>query len=314
MYIHLVSRYIPEQVVPNEYFFQLTGLTDEWITSRTGMKQRRRAAAGENTNTMAVAASQRLVQQLAFPKEEIDLIVGATYTPYDTIVSLAHQVQHELDIPDIPVVAVSAACSSLLNALEVVEGYFALGKASKALVVVADHNTAYADETDPKSGHLWGDGAAALLLSSQRLASGDLQVLDLHTAGAATVGKAMEGVVLRPRNGGIHMGDGRDVFLHACTYMAQATTDILAKNGYQLSELSYYISHQANYRITRNVAQTLGLPEEKVISNLQYLGNTGCAGCAIGLSEHWQRFGQGELIALAVFGGGYSYGAMLLRR
>lgn len=314
MYIHTVSRYLPEQVVNNDYFFELTGLTNDWIVSRTGMLERRKAGVGENTNTMAVAAAEAALADSPFAKDAIDLIVGATYTPHDTIVSHAHQVQHALDIHDIPVVSISSACSSLLNAIEVVQGYFAMSKARRALVVVAEHNTAYIDATDKKSGHLWGDGAAALIISNTQQRETDLKVLDLMTAGAATVGKALDGVMLRPLNGGVKMLNGRDVFIHACTYMAKTSLDILQRNGFGLEDLTFFIPHQANYRITKHVAEDLGIPDEKVISNLQYLGNTGCAGCAIGLSETWNALSRDDLVVVSVFGGGYSYGAMLLQR
>lgn len=314
MYIHAVSRYIPEEIISNEYFLNLNGLTNDWIVSRTGMKQRRKAKEDENTNTMALEAVRLGMKAWQFPLSSIDLIVGATYTPHDTIVSHAHEVQHFLGLADIPVVSISAACSSLLNAMEIVEGYFALQKATRALVVVSEHNTAYANIADLKAGHLWGDGAAAIVISKDRISKDDLEVVDLKTAGAANVGKALEGVVLHPLNGGLKMHHGRDVFIHACTYMANATKDILEKNNFTLDDLSYFIPHQANQRITKHVAEELNVPKEKVVSNLQYLGNTGCVGCAIGLYDNWENFKKGNVIVLSVFGGGYSYGAMLLRK
>ena len=156
MFIHAISSYLPTQVIPNEYFTQLNGLSDEWITARTGISERRRTAPGENTATMGLAAVDRLLPQLHCPAADIDLIVGATYTPYDTIVTLAHAIQHHIGVADVPVVSLSSACSSLLNAIELVQGYFAMKKARRALVVVSDNNTAYNNETDPSAGHLWG--------------------------------------------------------------------------------------------------------------------------------------------------------------
>ncbi|MFD2571250.1 3-oxoacyl-ACP synthase III family protein [Spirosoma soli] len=310
MYIHAVSHYLPTQVVGNEHFTQLNGLSSDWIIERTGIVERRKAAPGENTNTMTLD-----VIRLLEPKADlstVDLIVGATYTPYDTIVSLAHEAQHSLGIADIPVVSISTACSSLLNAIEVVEGYFALNKATRALVIVSEHNTAYNNDQDKISGHLWGDGAAALLITKERQSEGDFAIKALLTGGAAHTSKATTAVMMKPMEGGVTMPHGRDVFINACQYMPKASLQVLERCGLTLADVDYILPHQANLRISRNVMHTLDLPEEKLISNIQYLGNTGCAGCAIALSEQWDMFEKGQRIVVTVFGGGYSYGAMLI--
>ncbi|GAB3897305.1 ketoacyl-ACP synthase III [Spirosoma agri] len=259
---------------------------------------------------MTVEVVRRLAQKVDL--STVDLIVGATYTPYDTIVSLAHEAQHFLEIADIPVVSISTACSSLLNAIEVVEGYFALNKASRAIVIVSEHNTAYNNENDTISGHLWGDGAAALLITKERQSEGDFVIKALLTGGAAHTAKATTAVMMKPVDGGVTMPFGRDVFINACQYMPKATLQVLDRCGLTLADVDYVLPHQANLRISRNVMNTLGLPEEKLISNIQRYGNTGCAGCAIALSEQWDTFQKGQRIAVTVFGGGYSFGAMLV--
>jgi 3-oxoacyl-[acyl-carrier-protein] synthase-3 len=314
MFINHVSSYVPLTIIDNLHFEKLNGLVDNWLVERTGIKERRRASAAENTNTMAMEAVKAGLDQLPYHPEEIDLIVGATYTPYDTIVTVAHAIQHFLGIPDIPVVSVSSACSSLLNALEVVQGYFQLNKASKALVVASDHNSHYSNEADPTSGHLWGDGAAAVFVSKSRMMEDDMVVKDIITKGAATRGKATEAIVMRPNDGGLHMAYGKDIFANACHYMAEITKEIVTKNEYGLRDIDYLIPHQANQRIIRNVLQALELEDFKGLTNVEYLGNTGCAGCAIALGENLHRFRKGDLIVVTVFGGGYSYGAMLLEK
>lgn len=312
MYINCISAYIPEEVITNSYFQEINGLSDEWIIERTGIRERRKAGPGENTQTMGIAAVKAGLASLPYDLQEINLIVGATYTPHDTIVTLGHAVQHALDIPEIPVVTISSACSSLINAMEIVEGYFAMGKADKAIVIAAEHNTAYNDENDIKAGHLWGDGAAALFISKERIRESDMKVMDIITGGAATKGKAIEGVTLKPLQKGIIMPYGKDVFIHACHYMPKVVNDILDRNKMNISEVDYVVPHQANLRITKNVANTLELREDQALSNVQYLGNTGCAGCAIAMWEHQQEFKKGQKIVVTVFGGGYSYGAMLV--
>jgi 3-oxoacyl-[acyl-carrier-protein] synthase III len=312
MYITNIASYIPEIIVNNSFFNELNGLTDEWILSRTGIKERRKTSEGENTNTMAVEAVKMAIEGLKFLVSEVNLIVGGTYTPYDTIHTLAHSVQKYLNISDIPVISLSSACSSFINAMEVVQGYFAMNKADKALVVVSDNNTAYSDVSDTVSGHLWGDGASAVFISKERVNESDWYVRDIITAGAGNLSKAPIGVVLRPINEGFVMANGRDVFLNACHYMSKVTKDILARNNYDMEDLTYFAPHQANLRISNNVAQTLGLSESQVLSNVEYLGNTGCAGCSIALYQNKDKFKKGDIVAVTVFGGGYSYGSMLL--
>ncbi|MPR33779.1 ketoacyl-ACP synthase III [Cytophagaceae bacterium SJW1-29] len=313
MYINRVSHYLPSEIIGNEYFTELNNLSSEWIVERTGISERRKAGDGENTNTMAIDSVKSLLETIPYSKNEIDLIVGATYTPYDTIVSPAHAVQHFLEIPDIPVVSVSSACSSLLNAIELVEGYFAMKKATRALVVVSDHNTAYYNERDTISGHLWGDGASALLISKERQTDSDLFIRKLITGGAATSGKAIEAVVLRPNERGVVMPYGRDVFQNACTYMPKVSQQVLQACGLTIADIDYLIPHQANHRISLNVIGTLGISEDKLLSNIQRLGNTGCAGCAIALSENFDRFEKGQRLVVTVFGGGTPMGPCLSR-
>jgi 3-oxoacyl-[acyl-carrier-protein] synthase-3 len=310
-----VASYLPAAVVTNEHFTRLNGLASDWITERTGIRERRKAGPGENANTMAIAATHALVAGIPeFDPASINLIVAGTYTPHDTIYTAAHAVQRELNINEIPVVSISSACSSLLNAIEIVEGYFALGKASCALVVVTEHNTAYNNEEDTMAGHLWGDGAAALLFTKERLAPTDLHVVQVLTGGAAPMGKADEAVTLKPVDKGIVMPFGRDVFQQACTYMARITQQLLDGNNLTVSDLNYLIPHQANLRISANVVKQLGLDPACAVSNIERLGNTGCAGAAIGLAEIWSNIKQGDNLIITVFGGGYSYGAMLLEK
>ncbi len=315
MYLHHVAAYLPAAVVTNEHFTQLNGLASDWIIERTGIRERRRAGPDENGNTMAVAATRAaLAAAPTFDPAAVNLIVAGTYTPHDTIFTAAHAVQRDLGVNEIPTLTISSACSSLLNALEIVEGYFAMGKASRAIVVVSEHNTAYNNESDTMAGHLWGDGAATLLLSKERLSAADLLIKTILTGGAAPVGKADCSVTLTPVRQGIVMPHGRDVFQWACTYMARITQTLLDQHQLQAADLRYLIPHQANLRISNNVVKQLGLPPERAVNNIDRLGNTGCAGAAIGLAEVWDTLVAGDKIIITVFGGGYSYGAMLLEK
>jgi 3-oxoacyl-[acyl-carrier-protein] synthase-3 len=314
MYINTASYYLPETIIPNEYYTRLTGLTDEWIYKRSGIRKRTKAGIDENTNTMSIKAVESAIDQLPYPIKEVDLIVGATYTPYDTIGTLAHAVQGHFNIPRAKVISISSACSSVLNAIEIVEGYFAINKAHRAIVVASEHNTAYSDDRDEQSGHLWGDGAGALLISKEKFSEKDMKIIDLNTRGLAHIGKGVEGVYLRPNNGGLKMPYGREIFVNASKYMISEVKDILHKNHLTLKNINYLIPHQANTRIISNIAGSLGLSNGEMIANMEETGNTGCASTIIALSQNWDRFLSDELIVITVFGGGYSTGAMLLKK
>jgi 3-oxoacyl-[acyl-carrier-protein] synthase-3 len=315
VYLHHVATYLPAAIIDNAHFTRINGLADEWIIERTGIRERRKAGPGENTNTMAVAATHAVLAAApAFAADSIDLIVVGTYTPHDTIFTAAHAVQRALDINEIPTVSISSACSSLLNAVEIVEGYFAMGKARRAIVVVSEHNTAYNNEEDTIAGHLWGDGAAALLIAKDRIGPDDLHITEVVTGGAAPVGKADEAVTLKPVEKGIVMPFGRDVFQQACTYMTRVTQQLMDKHAIGPDDLTYLIPHQANLRISLNVVRQLGLDPARAVNNIDRLGNTGCAGAAIGLAEVWDTLKAGDKVIVTVFGGGYSYGAMLLEK
>lgn len=313
LYINKISHYIPEGIVPNAYFKEVNGLEDEWIYSRTGIRTRSKAGEEENTNTMAVKAVDNGVAGVPYAMDEIDLIVAATYSPYDTVATIAHTVQHRYGMEKAKCISVSSACSSFINAMEVVEGYFAMGKACKALVIASEHNTKYANETDPQSGHLWGDGAVAVFISAEKCREDDAEILSIYTRGLGHIGKAMEAVHLFPKDGGIRMPEGRDVFLNACHYMIDALEKAGSACGKTIRDLDYIASHQANLRIMRTVARQIDMPEERFLSNIEYRGNTGCPSCAIALSENLDKVKQGDLVGLTVFGGGYSCGAMLLQ-
>ena len=221
MYINATGFYVPEERVPNQHFFELNGLTSEWIEQRTGIKTRSKARPDENINTMGLEAIRNALPKLPYDIKEVDLIVAASYSPYDTVATAAHVAQREFQIQEAKALYLSSACSSFVNALEVVEGYFAMGKATKALIISADKNSAYWNETDPKAGHLWGDAAAAYFISKERVTDHDAEIVEIMTQALACVGKGPDGVHLRPRDGGIDMPEGRDVFVQACNLHAE---------------------------------------------------------------------------------------------
>ena len=312
MYINATGHYVPEERVPNEKFLELNGLTSEWILQRTGIRTRSKAGEGEGHNTMGLAAIRAAIEHLPYDVTDVDLIVSASYSPYDTVATLAHIAQREFGMEKARAVYASAACSSFVNGLEIVEGYFAMGKATKALLVCSEHNTYYANETDRVCGHLWGDAAVAFFLSAERVADTDMTVKTVYTHGLGHIGKGPEGVRLRPHEDGIAMPFGKDVFMHACKNIINGLEQVTNANGMEVADLDYIICHQANMRIVANVANTLGMGDDKFLNNIEELGNTGSASSALVFSQNVDKFRKGQHVGLSVFGGGYSVGAFLV--
>lgn len=313
MFINAMGHYVPADRITNEYFEKTNGLTSDWIFQRTGILSRSKARADENCDTMAVEAVEDAMKSLPYDIKEIDLIVGAYYAVYDSVATAAHVIQKKYKINKAKAVYASAACSSFINGLEIIEGYFASGKASKALIVCSEHNTYYSNEKDPKSGHLWGDAAVAFFVSKERQSENDLEILDIFTEGLGDIGKGPEGVKLRPGEDGISMPDGRDVFLHACKYMIYALNNSLANTGMKIDQLNKFICHQANKRIVAQVAKQLDKTLDDFINNIEELGNTGSASAALVLSQNQGEFKKGDLVAVMVFGGGYSCGCFIVK-
>lgn len=313
MYINSTGYYIPAGRIDNAYFLPINGLSDEWIVKRTGIHTRSRAAAGENQNSMAIAAVRDAIKGLPYDIKDVDLIVSAAYSAYDTVATVAHETQKEFDIDGAKALYVSSACSSFVNGLEVIEGYFAMRKAKRALLICSEHNTYYANERDVKCGHLWGDAAVAYFLSAEPCADGEPEIAAIYTGGLGNVSKGPDGVRLRPKEDGITMPEGRDVFVHACKYMITAL-DKACKiaGGKNITDLDHIICHQANLRIVANVAHQLALPDERFLNNIGELGNTGSAGAPLVFAQHRAGFNKGETIGVTVFGGGYSCGSFIV--
>ena len=307
-----MGLYVPESRIDNAYFENVNGLTDDWIVQRTGIRTRSRAAAGENVDTMALEAVSDALRTLPYDIKDVDLIVAASYCVYDSVATPAHVVQRKYDIHGAKAFYLSAACSSFINGMEAIEAYFALGKASKALLICSEHNSYYANETDPKAGHLWGDAAVAFFVSKERMSDTDIKVLDIYTEGLGNLGKGPGGVKLRPKEDGITMPDGRDVFIHACRYMIHALRKSLSHLSLDTADMRYLITHQANMRIVDQVAHQLDLPMERFLNNIEQLGNTGSASAPLVLVQNREKFCKGDKGALIVFGGGYSCGSLIV--
>lgn len=311
------SEYVPQNVLDNAELARTTGKDEDWFLRRTGIVRRRRAGPGENSGTMAVAAVRALPRPLDVP---IDLIIGASYTPWDTIGTSAHVVQREFQIEGARAFEMSAACSSFVNALEVACTFIETGRSRRALIVATEHNSLYSDQN---TNHLWGDGASAVLLGAATEPPGNpsagatapaFDVLAVRTYGRATLGSGPGAVTQQPRGVGLTMPVGREVFQHACDEMEAIAREILGQAGMTPSDLALVVAHQANLRIIHVVADRLGVPGERIAVTIDELGNTGSASVPITLHRYSHRVPANGMVLLLAFGGGYSVGGALLRR
>jgi 3-oxoacyl-[acyl-carrier-protein] synthase-3 len=315
LYINATGYFVPEKRIPNSYFSLLHEKPESWFVQRTGILTRARASEKETIDQMSLRAVRHAITTLPFPIGEVDLIIFASYSPDDTVGTTGHRIQREFNIEGAKVFYLSSACSSALNAIEVVRSFFLTGIARKALVIAADRNSTYADDNDPLHGHLWGDAAVAYFISTESYAKGDMEIVDIETRGLGHIGSGPEGVYLRLPDypSASKMPHGKDVFNQACVYIERFTRDILGRNGLDISSLDRFVSHQANLRIVSHVCKELGLPEERTFNNITELGNTGCGSSLLALAHNREQLRSGDNIVVATFGGGYSAAAMLLK-
>lgn len=308
------AEYVPARIADNHHFSQLTGRSPEWFERLTGIVARHRAAEGENANTMAVSAVRRLVEEPGVSLEGVDLVIGASCTPWDTVATIAHVIQRHFGLRGARAIYLSTACSSFINALELAAVYFETKRARRALIVVAEHMSLYSHDEDEQSGHLWGDAAVALLVSADPVGSNGLTVIDIDTVGLADVGAGPSAVYMTPRDEGLVMPNGKDVFNHACREMENAASGMLARHGLAVGRLRLLVPHQANQRIIDQVSRRMGLEPRQMACTIRELGNTGSVSVPITLLRCGEQLKAGDHSLLVTFGGGYSCGCALLQR
>jgi 3-oxoacyl-[acyl-carrier-protein] synthase-3 len=314
MWITSIGTYVPTEVRDNAFYARSTGLSPERIAKSAGISTRHVAGPDEDAFTMALAASEDCLRRANDTGHKPDFIISGSYTPTDLIGTIAHRLQRAFHLEAVRALYISTGCSSMLNAMEIAEGYFATGKSRVCLATASEHNTYYCDPSDGVCGHLWGDGGGAFLLSSSRPAEGlSLRVLALTTCGHGDEGRGPDAVCMKPRDGGLQMPAGADVFRHAVECMCAAASTVLEFTGLTIDAMRYFIPHQANQRITNRVAARLGCSPARVVSNIHSHGNTGSAGAVLALASVAGQLRAGEHVLMAVFGGGYSSGAAILR-
>lgn len=312
----------PEGILTNADLEKIVETSDEWITSRTGIKQRHKAAANEYTSQFGTAAAKQALERAGLKAEDIDLIVCATTTPDQIMPSTGALIQAQLGAVNAAGMDIFAACSGFIYGITMVESMIRTGQIKYALVIGAEVLTKYVDYTDRGTCVIFGDGAGAAVLGpvpegkgilATKIKSDGRYEEQLYAPGGGTkLGTSHQTI-----DDGQHFFKmkGNELFKVAVRSMADISAEMVEKAGYKVEDIDIVIPHQANQRITDAVASRLGVPEEKVYSNIAFHGNTSSASIPIALDECIEsgRVNEGSLVLLTAFGGGVTWGGTVIR-
>lgn len=314
------GSYLPKKILTNADLEKIVETSDEWITKRSGIKQRHIAADDEYTSDLAIKASRQAMEQGNVSPEDIDGVIVATTTPDQTFPSVAVKVQAELSLPmGIMAFDVQAVCSGFLYALATADNFIKAGTHKRILVIGAEKMSAILDWEDRTTCVLFGDGAGAVILES---VLGEGSIEDQGIISSHLYANGSQSDLLYTNGGPSTTGDaghivmhGKEVFKYAVDYMAGAVNDCLVANNITAEDVDYLVPHQANIRILQATAKKLGVPEEKVIITLPEQGNTSAASVPLAL-DYGVRSGKikrGDLLLFEAMGGGFTWGASLAR-
>jgi 3-oxoacyl-[acyl-carrier-protein] synthase III len=303
-----VGRALGSRIVTNKDLEHALDTTDEWIATRTGIRERRLIGEGEDCATLAIEASKAALEHAKAEGRSVDLIVCATSTAPESMPSVACLVGEAIGAPGIGALDLAAACAGFSYGASVADSMLASGAASRVLLIGADAMSAIVDQSDRSTAILFGDGAGAVVLDPTDGASGFVD----HILGAdgrmAPLGRAG------------HPGDehklyqnGREVFKFAARILPEMVEKLLARNGISLDDVQYIIPHQANARIIQAAARKMGVPEEKIVVNLERFGNTSAASIPLSYPDIYEKLEPGRYVITVGFGFGLTWAANLYR-
>ncbi|OOE46971.1 3-oxoacyl-ACP synthase [Salinivibrio kushneri] len=310
------GSYLPEQVRTNADLEQMVDTSDEWIVTRTGIKERRIAAPTDTVASMAYQAAVQAIDMAAIDKHDIDLIIVATTSGERAFPAAACDVQAMLGIKGCPAFDIAAACSGFVYALSVADQYVKNGLAKNALVVGADRLSHTCDPDDRSTIILFGDGAGAVVLSADK----NDGILSTHLKADGKFGELLKlkyperGQSLEADEAWLYMA-GNEVFKVAVTQLANIVTETLQANQIEKSDIDWLVPHQANYRIIKATAKKLAMSMDQVVLTLDRHGNTSAASVPTALDEAVRdgRIQRGQTLLLEAFGGGFAWGSALVR-
>ena len=318
-----VGHYVPEKILTNRDLEKMVDTNDEWITTRTGIKERRILDKEKGTSYMATKAAQAVLEETNTSPDEIDLILLATVTPDMPVPSAVSFIQKNLGASKSWGFDINGGCTGFMCALTTGAQFIESGRHKKVLVIGADKMSAITNYEDRTTCVLFGDAAGAVLLEASK--ENDLGIKDfiLHLDGAGAEALTIEG------GGSLHPAsretveqkmhyifqDGKTVFKHAVIGMADVSVKIVARNNLTDEDIKFFIPHQANFRIIDAAAKKMGLDRERVVINISKYGNTTAATIPLAMSETYQanKLAKGDWLVLAAFGAGFTWGSVLLK-
>ncbi|SEK20280.1 beta-ketoacyl-ACP synthase III [Paenibacillus sp. OK003] len=315
------GKYVPEKILTNSDLEKMVDTNDEWIVSRTGIKERHIAAPDQATSDLAYEAAIKALESAGMTGSDLDLIIVATITPDSSFPSTACILQDKLGAKCAAAFDLSAACSGFVYGLATATSFIQSGMYNNALVIGADCLSRITDYTDRNTCVLFGDGAGAVIVGEVPEGRG-FKSFDLGAEGAGGSLLQMEGggsrlpasvETVENKKHYIYM-NGREVFKFAVRVMGTATIEVLRKAGLERTDVDLFVPHQANIRIIQSAMQRLELPEEKVVVNVDKYANTSAASIPLALVEAAEegRMKAGDTVLMVGFGGGLTWGASVL--
>ena len=318
-----VGHYVPEKILTNADLEKMVDTSDEWIITRTGIKERHIAADNENSSDLGVAASKKAIEMAGISPDDIDLIICNTITPDMVFPATAALIQDKLQANNAGTIDIEAACTGFIYGLSIASQFIQTGKYKHVLVISAEVLSRITDWEDRNTCVLFGDGSGAAIVS-EAPENSNSQLIDFYLRGA---GKYKD-ILLLPAGGSAKPAsmetvqnrehymrmDGSATFKLAVTYMVESVENVLKAQNMSVEQVDWLIPHQANIRIMKMVAKRLGIPEEKVIINIEKYGNTSAATIPIAYSEFLEngKIKKGDTVVTVAFGGGMTWGANLL--
>ncbi len=319
--ITAVGAYVPDFVLSNQVLETLVDTNDEWITTRTGIKERRLLKEkGKGTSYLAIKAAQDLISRSKINPAEIDLVIMATTTPDLPVAATGVYVATQIGAVNAFAYDLQAACSSFLYGMSNAAAYIESGRYKKILLIGADKMSSIIDYTDRATCIIFGDGAGAVLFEPNFEGLGlQDELLKSDGIGREYLKIDAGGSILPPSKETVENGqhfvfqDGKTVFKYAVSGMADVSEKIMERNKLTKDDVNWLIAHQANKRIIDATANRMGLDEEKVLINIQKYGNTTSATLPLLLSDFESKFKKGDNLIFAAFGGGFTWGSIYLK-
>lgn len=319
--ITAVGAYVPDFVLSNQVLETLVDTNDEWITSRTGIKERRLLKEeGQGTSFLAIKAAQNLIEKRKLNPEEIDVVIVATATPDMPVASTAVYVATQIGATNAFAYDLQAACSSFLYGMSTASAYIESGRYKKVLLIGADKMSSIIDYTDRATCIIFGDGAGAVLFEPNHEGLGfQDEYLRSDGIGREFLKIDAGGSILPPSEETVKnkqhfvFQDGKTVFKYAVSGMADVSEKIMQRNNLSHDDVNWLVAHQANKRIIDATSGRMGLDESKVLVNIEKYGNTTSATLPLLLSDFEHKLKKGDNLIFAAFGGGFTWGSIYLK-